>query len=260
MKKLILLFSLFLLISCGTFNRYNLTDETDDKDFLKEEIHRLKKEEKITTTTPLIVIDGKPYRFNVELKEKALPISKNKISKIEVLKKKIGVSIYGEPGEKGVLIITTKDYKIKESDVEESKSLPENIYISYDGKQVGNEFIKTIDKNDIYTVTVLKDSLILKQFYPNHNYVGSIQIETYVYKTNEYRQKLSLISNDYKNLIQNISHKEEYSRIEYTLNDTLLIPDKNRIKKLLDLDFSSNVQVNVTINEFLKAEVKLTTE
>jgi len=260
MKKIVLLSSIFLFVSCGTFNRYLLKDDNDDKNFLKEQIQTFHQQKEIPTTTPLIVIDGKPYRFDVELKEDALPLSRNEVSKIEVLETKVGIAIYGKPGKKGVLIITTINDSNKIKIKKESDGVPENIYVSLDKKQVNRTFLDKINPNDIYTVTVLKDSLILKQFHPNHNYVGAIDILTYDYKENMYRKEFSLLSEDYKNLIKSISIENEYKKINYKLNDTLLFPKNNHIKKLLDLDYSTIKEIDVKINIKTKSEVAIKTQ
>lgn len=64
----------------------------------------------IVTDKPIVVIDGKPYRYQ-DLENQKLSVSKNEIVKIMPIEKQKGKNIYGEFGEAGVLIITTSKAK-----------------------------------------------------------------------------------------------------------------------------------------------------
>ncbi|MCH7524678.1 MAG: hypothetical protein IIC74_06630, partial [Bacteroidetes bacterium] len=108
MKLFLKLFLISLLLSSCSANRYLLTDSNkDDKQFLIKKIKKAKSNGEISSHKPIIVIDGKPYRYSFELKEEKLTISKSDIKEINILKKETGISIYGVFGKNGVLLITT---------------------------------------------------------------------------------------------------------------------------------------------------------
>ncbi|GAB6007659.1 hypothetical protein [Dysgonomonas reticulitermitis] len=85
MKKANLMLLLLIAVSSCTSNRYLLSDTGKDKTFLADYINELAKSKQITKK-PMIVIDGKEYKYDIELKKEKLPISKNDIDKIDLLK------------------------------------------------------------------------------------------------------------------------------------------------------------------------------
>lgn len=103
---LMLLLSL-ILVSCHTSSRYALSDGGKDKAYLIDYIDKLVKYKTIKKH-PLIVIDGKPYRYDVELKESKLPLAKDEIAEIVIADREKAKKIFGEPAKNGVLLITTK--------------------------------------------------------------------------------------------------------------------------------------------------------
>ncbi len=182
---ILLLFSLALL-SCST-NRYLLSDNNDDKEFLSKKINEFKKTEGITGK-PLIVIDGKPYRYNHELKNKRLELSKSDIEKIDVLKKDVGIRIYGEFAEGGVLLITTKDYKNEEKGKSQKKeNIKETtlndiiksgkILIIVDGNEASKETLDKINPDNIESVDVLRREAA-NELYPDKDLDGVIYVNT----------------------------------------------------------------------------------
>ncbi|KAF2341550.1 hypothetical protein [Flavobacterium tistrianum] len=118
---------LFLFITATVFsqNRYELSDEGQDKLYLSDSISNLAKAGKITDH-PIVVVDGIPHRFE-DLEKEKLVLSKIEIKKIIALEKKAGISIYGNYGEAGVLIVTTNrsSYYKPEQEVKQ-ESLPQN--------------------------------------------------------------------------------------------------------------------------------------
>lgn len=110
MKHTILIVCLLLFIaSCSTntnINRYLLTDKGDDRYFLQKCIDDSAKTG-IISKTPMLVIDGHPYRNDVELKKHKLNLSRNNITLIYILRIQYAVNIYGELGRKGVVLIST---------------------------------------------------------------------------------------------------------------------------------------------------------
>ncbi|MBP6550943.1 MAG: hypothetical protein KA228_07635 [Flavobacterium sp.] len=109
MKKIIS--TLFLVLSFSIFsqNRYELVDEGNDKLFLSDSISKMAIKSLITDK-PIVVIDGKPFRYQ-DLENQKLLLSKTEIEKIVVIDKQKGISIFGNYGEAGVLIITTNRTK-----------------------------------------------------------------------------------------------------------------------------------------------------
>ena len=158
------------MISGCSSNRYLLTDKGNDKRFLIETINEYSKKGKISKK-PIIVVDGVPNRFDHELKEKRIDLSKNDIKKIESLKKDVGIRIYGDYAKGGVLILTTKSYEKKETNyVDKNKVL-----FLVEDIPVSESEVKKIDPKDIESIDVIKDKEKVKQ-YTSENYVGVVII------------------------------------------------------------------------------------
>ncbi|MDQ6469061.1 hypothetical protein RB619_00310 [Flavobacterium sp. LHD-80] len=105
MTKLITATLLLATVSVFSQSRYELSDEGKDKFYLSDSIAKLAKTGKITAQ-PIVVVDGIPHRFQ-DLEKEKLALSKIEIAKIIPIDKQKGISIYGNYGEAGVLIITT---------------------------------------------------------------------------------------------------------------------------------------------------------
>jgi hypothetical protein len=80
-------------------------DEGNDKLFLSDSISKMAIKSLITDK-PIVVIDGKPFRYQ-DLESQKLLLSKAEIAKIVAIDKQKGINIFGNFGEAGVLIITT---------------------------------------------------------------------------------------------------------------------------------------------------------
>ncbi|WP_283636848.1 hypothetical protein [Aquaticitalea lipolytica] len=176
-----------LILSSCSSNRYLLTDINEDKEFLSKKIKEYKNTEGISNK-PLIVVDGKPYRYDHELKDKRLELSKSDIKKIDVLKKDVGVRIYGEFAEGGVLLITTTDYKNEEKGKSQKKeNIKETtlndiiksgkILIIIDGNEADREAFDKINPDDIESVDVLKREAA-NELYPEKDLDGVIYVNT----------------------------------------------------------------------------------
>lgn len=64
--------------SCAP-NRYLINGDTKtDQKFLVDEIKKAKSNKEISSKTPLIVLDGKPYRYDYELKNETITVIKDK--------------------------------------------------------------------------------------------------------------------------------------------------------------------------------------
>lgn len=181
MKNILIIFTVGLVLFNCSSNRYVLTDENDDKDFLKEKIKEFEKVEGISNK-PIIVVDGKPYRYTHELKEAKLELSKADIKKISVLKKETGIRIYGDYAEGGVIVISKFDSTDKKLDKEEEESLATlakngKVLFFINGIEATEEDIQKIDPNDVETVEVLKGEAARKLF-PDKDLDGVIYIKT----------------------------------------------------------------------------------
>ena len=111
MKKFISIILLLLSITIYSQNRYELVDEGNDKLFLSDSISKMAIK-RLITDKPIVVIDGKPFRYQ-DLENQKLLLSKSEIAKIMAIDKQKGINIFGNFAEAGVLIITT--YRPKKS-------------------------------------------------------------------------------------------------------------------------------------------------
>jgi len=170
MKHTILIVSLLLLVASCSTSRYLLTDKGNDRYFLQKCIDDSAKTG-IISKTPLLVIDGHPFRYDVELKKQKLNLSRNNITQIYILKIQNAVNIYGEPGKKGVVLISTTALK----QVRGNNS-NDNILVLLEGNKISYEDMKKIDPMDIESVDIVKSkSEILK--YTSNAYDGVIVIK-----------------------------------------------------------------------------------
>lgn len=74
MKKAILLFITLLSFSINAQNRYELLDKGNGELFLSDFISKMAESGSITNQ-PIVVLDGKPYRYQ-DLENQKLPLSK----------------------------------------------------------------------------------------------------------------------------------------------------------------------------------------
>lgn len=183
MKNIFKTLLILVMLSGCASNRYVLNDNNKvDKTFLVKEIKKAKKEGKISSNKPIIVVDGVPKRYSHELKEKKLNLSKGNIKEINILKQDIGVRLYGDFAKGGVFVITTQqeiDMKDKQKS-DEGKSLNSlfknnKILVFIDGKEATSGQLKNIKPNDIDTVSVLK-SEAAKKLFSNKSLDGVIYI------------------------------------------------------------------------------------
>ena len=98
------------------------------------------------TNQPIVVLDGKPYRYQ-DLENQKLLLSKKAIEKIELLKKPVGISIYGSYGEAGVLVITTSKLKVFLLDNEDDSMyyLVDKIKTAFQSEQIEETPLIAID-------------------------------------------------------------------------------------------------------------------
>jgi TonB-dependent SusC/RagA subfamily outer membrane receptor len=145
MKKLIVVFSLFLSVSA-----------------FAQKADSAKKELKINTSdtygsaSPLVIIDGVKYKGNIN------SIPPNDIKSVEVLKDASAKTLYGEEAKNGVILITTK--KAKAAGIKPGRavilttdSASSPLYI-IDGNNVTATTFKSINPDNIDNISVLKDA------------------------------------------------------------------------------------------------------
>ncbi|MGR7812933.1 hypothetical protein [Lacinutrix undariae] len=162
--------------SCAP-NRYLINGDTKtDQKFLVDEIKKAKSNKEISSKTPLIVLDGKPYRYDYELKNETLTLNKKDVASIKALKQDVGVRIYGDFAEDGVLLVTTKSQEAPKKESDENVFGDKNIFVLIDGKEFPQERLSEINPNDIDKITVIKDAEAIKK-YTSKVYDGVILIE-----------------------------------------------------------------------------------
>ncbi len=145
MKQVILTIIILLSFSIYSQNRYELLDKGKEKLFLSDSISKMAESGSITNQ-PIVVLDGKPYRYQ-DLENQKLPLSKYAIEKIQLLKKTVGISIYGSYGEAGVLVITTAKSKVFLLDNEDDSMyyLVDKIQTAFQSEQIENTPLIAID-------------------------------------------------------------------------------------------------------------------
>ena len=107
MKKHYTFIILTLLLSACSMNRYYLDDTKQDRTFLFEKIQELSRKGLISER-PILVIDGIEYIKLKKINLKSMKLSKSDIKNIELLKEEKALKIFGNAGERGVLLITTE--------------------------------------------------------------------------------------------------------------------------------------------------------
>lgn len=171
----VLLLTIFLLSSCS-FNRYLLTDKGKDSKFLINTIKESSATGEINRK-PIIVVDGKPYRYDYELKSGGLQLSKNDVQKLEIVKKEIGMQIYGDQAKDGVILLTTKSG----SNTGGKSYNDSKVLIFLEDKVISQSEMETINPDTIDSIEIIKDKETVKQ-YTSEDYDGVIVI--HLKKTN----------------------------------------------------------------------------
>jgi len=161
MKKIKLLILLFVLAGCVS-NKYMLDDANkEDKKHLIDYIEELKQKNE-AGDKPLIVVDGKPLRYDIELKSSKLGLKKSNIEKLDVMSKSSsnGKCIWGDYANDGVVLVTTNLVKNTNSkDLDASKV----IYI-VEGKRVEKKEAENLTQDAIETIQVIKPKSKIQLF------------------------------------------------------------------------------------------------
>lgn len=139
------------MTNCSS-NRFLLNDSSKiDKNYLKECIKEQVDKGKIGSK-PLIVIDGKPFRYNIELKNKPLEIKRSNILDWYVIDSKTGTLIWQEYANDGVLLVNTNLVSQKKP----KNANESDILYFIDGVKVSKKELDKIDENDIKTIQVIQ--------------------------------------------------------------------------------------------------------
>ncbi|MFB6319845.1 hypothetical protein [Saccharicrinis sp. FJH54] len=179
MKSVFLIAIVIVLTTSCISNRYMLNDNGHKSTALISAIKEAKTNgQKIHK--PLIVLDGIPYRYDVELKQSRLPVRPDDIARMSVLKENMGASIYGETGKGGVILITTKQAAVitKRKEVRINCTQPvkqDKLLYLRDGKIISQAEMNVIDASNIESVDVIKDPDEIKK-YTTEDYDGVIVI------------------------------------------------------------------------------------
>lgn len=170
MKTMYKVLTLVILLSGCVSNRYLLTDNGKDSKFLIEKIKEAQRTGDISKK-PIIVVDGIPHRFDKELKQNRLQLAKKDIKQVDVLKKEMGLKIYGEAAKDGVLLITTKASAKQGSE----PIVSTKVLILLEDREISKSEMDKINPNDIESIDVIKDSDKVKQ-YTTGDYDGVVII------------------------------------------------------------------------------------
>lgn len=140
---------------------------------------------------PLFVLDGE-----VISKKVLDAVAPERIESISVLKDKAATAIYGEKGENGVVLLTTKmgnavtktessiqgkvaGFTVKKDSLSAKKAIkyPSNVLYVVDGVRIGSTAINDIDPNNIESIHILKDAAA-KVKYGEEGKNGVIEVTT----------------------------------------------------------------------------------
>lgn len=158
MKNTIIILCLLLLVASCSTSRYELTGNGQERYFLQKRIDESVAVGMISKT-PLLVVDGKTYRYNVELKKQKLDLSGKDITQIDILKWDKAMSIFGEEGKMGVMLITTSA-----SRAAKGVSTDGNVLVLLEGNKISFEDLKKIDPIDIESIDIIKTKEQIQNF------------------------------------------------------------------------------------------------
>lgn len=128
---------------------------------------------------PLCLLDG------VKISDKAISkLDPSDIESLKVLKNATSISIYGEKGENGAILITSKNKVAKKKKSKRNKAIKIKgktktppLYIVDGVEYKGDKSMKDIDPNNIESMTVLKDKSAIEKYGRKAKY-GVVEITT----------------------------------------------------------------------------------
>jgi len=107
MKSILLVSISIILIGCSKPKAFVLNDTKENKYFVLEFINKAFKENQIGKS-PLIVIDGIPFKYDKSKDTIILPFKKSDISSLNFLNENSSRIIYNEKENDGAIIISAK--------------------------------------------------------------------------------------------------------------------------------------------------------
>ena len=106
MKQTIIFIILLFIYGCSKPKVFILEDKNHDKYFLIEKIESAYDKKQIKNS-PLVAIDGIPFRYNKKLDTIPLPLKREDINRVTFLHENSTHLLYGENEVYGAIIITT---------------------------------------------------------------------------------------------------------------------------------------------------------
>ena len=106
MKRTLIILSSTLFLGCSNPHTFVLNDTKQNQYFVSEFIKQVFEKNGIDKS-PLIVINGIPFRYNKDQDTIILPLKKTDIISLDFLNKNSSRIIYNEKENDGAIIITT---------------------------------------------------------------------------------------------------------------------------------------------------------
>lgn len=107
MKQVLLVVYSIIALGCSNHQTFILNDTEANKYFVSESIYDAIKENQIDKS-PLIVINGIPFKYNKKQDTILLPLKKSDILNLEFLNQNSSRIIYNEKENAGAIIITAR--------------------------------------------------------------------------------------------------------------------------------------------------------
>ncbi|WP_281634159.1 hypothetical protein [Flavobacterium luteolum] len=107
MKKNLLILLSLITVGCSNPKVFILNDKEESKSFVQKLVGTAY-EKDLIGNSPLIVIDGIPFKYNKKKDTILLPLKKSDILTLDFLNKNSSRIIYNEKENDGAIIITSK--------------------------------------------------------------------------------------------------------------------------------------------------------
>jgi hypothetical protein len=106
MKQVLLILSSAIIFGCSHPKAFVLEDKKENKNFVLNFVNDVF-EKNLIGKTPLIVIDGIPFKYNKDQDTILLPLKKSDIKSLDFLNQNSSRIIYNEKENDGAILITT---------------------------------------------------------------------------------------------------------------------------------------------------------
>jgi hypothetical protein len=107
MKRTLLLLSSTIILGCSSPKAFVLNDVKENKYIVSKLVNNAFEENQIGKS-PLIVIDGIPFKYDKKQDTIVLPLKKSDIANLNFLNQNSSRIIYNEKENDGAIIITTR--------------------------------------------------------------------------------------------------------------------------------------------------------